>query len=118
MTMQQGQIFVGRQQELSALNSALDETLAGRGQVALLAGEAGIGKTSTARELTGVAVQRGAQVLWGWCHEQTGAPPYWPWLQLIRAKLETTDAGQLRQDMGPGAADIAQIVPELLGMDV
>ena len=52
-------------------------------------------------------------MLWGWCHEQTGTPPYWPWLQLIRAQLETTDAGKLRQDMGPWAADIAQILPEL-----
>ncbi|SVE35426.1 uncharacterized protein METZ01_LOCUS488280 [marine metagenome] len=32
---------------MSALTSSLDETLAGRGQVALLAGEAGIGKTDT-----------------------------------------------------------------------
>ena len=72
-----------------------------------------MGKTSNARELTNEAEQRGAQVLWGWCHEQTGTPLYWPWLQLIRAQLETTDAGKLRQDMGPGAADIAQILPEL-----
>ena len=34
-------------------------------------------------------------------------------MQLIRARVETTDAGQLRQDMGPEAADIAQFLPEL-----
>tara|TARA_B110000263_G_scaffold191993_1_gene169956 strand:- start:178 stop:906 length:729 start_codon:yes stop_codon:yes gene_type:complete len=98
---------------MSALVSVLDTTLAGRGQMVMLAGEPGMGKTSTARELTNEAEQRGAQVLWGWCHEQTGTPLYWPWLQLIRAQLEMTDAGKLRQDMGPGAADIAQILPEL-----
>jgi DNA-binding CsgD family transcriptional regulator/tetratricopeptide (TPR) repeat protein len=79
----------------------------------MLAGEPGIGKTRLAQELTRYAQDRGTQVLWGWCHEQAGAPPYWPWMQLIRAKVETTGAGQLRQDMGPGAADIAQFLPEL-----
>jgi len=52
-------------------------------------------------------------VLWGWCHEQTGVPPYCPWLQLLRSRLETTDAGKLGEDMSPGAADIAQVLPEL-----
>ena len=68
---------------MSALVSVLDTTLAGRSQMVMLAGEPGMGKTSTARELTNEAEQRGAQVLWGWCHEQTGTPPYWPWLQLV-----------------------------------
>ena len=79
----------------------------------MLAGEPGIGKTRLAQESAHYGQDCGAQVLWGWCHEQTGAPPYWPWMQLIRAMFETTDAEQLRQDMGPGAADIAQFLPEL-----
>ncbi len=105
--------LIGRQQELAVLTATLDDALAGRGQMVMLAGEPGIGKTRLAQELARHAQERGAQVLWGWCHEQAGAPPYWPWMQLIRAQVETTDAGQLGQDMGPGAADIAQILPEL-----
>ncbi|MCH7737298.1 MAG: AAA family ATPase [Chloroflexi bacterium] len=116
MASQPGHTFIGRQQELAVLATALDDALAGRGQMVMLAGEPGIGKTRLAQELAGHAQDRGAQVLWGWCHEQTGAPPYWPWMQLIRAQVETTDSGQLRQDMGPGAADIAQILPELTGI--
>jgi DNA-binding CsgD family transcriptional regulator/tetratricopeptide (TPR) repeat protein len=111
--MQQGQIFVGRQREMESLTSALNESLAGRGQMVMLAGEPRIGKTTVAHELADVAEQGGAQVLWGWCHEQTGAPPYWPWLQLLRAQLDTADTEKLGEDMGPGAADIAQIIPEL-----
>ena len=38
---------------------------------------------------------------------------HWPWLQCIRAYVETVDSGQLRQEMGPGAADICEILPEL-----
>ncbi len=113
MASQAGQIFIGRHQELDQLQAALDEALSGRGQVVMLAGEPGIGKTRIAQELAGVADRRGARVLWGWCYEREGAPPYWPWLQCIRAYIETADADQLSQDMGPGAADISEILPEL-----
>ena len=72
--------FVGRQREMTALTSALDDALSGRGRLMMLVGEPGIGRTRLARELAGLAEQRGARVLWGWCYEHRGAPPYWPWL--------------------------------------
>jgi len=43
-------IFVGRQRELQALRAHLDGAFAGVGSLVMLVGEAGIGKTSTARE--------------------------------------------------------------------
>ncbi len=72
--------FVGRQQELAELIAVLDDALAGRGRLVMLVGEPGIGKTRTARELSTLAEQRGAQVLWGLCYEGERAPPYWPCL--------------------------------------
>ena len=105
--------FIGRQQELAVLTAALDEALAGRGQLVMLAGEPGIGKTRTAQELAALADAKGAKVLVGWCYEHGGAPAYWPWLQCIRAYVETADPGKLHQEMGPGAADISEILPEL-----
>jgi predicted ATPase len=63
MGTQSSQTFVGRQQELGALISALDETLAGRGKLVMLAGEAGIGKTRIAQELAGYAQAKSVQVL-------------------------------------------------------
>ena len=75
-----GNVFVGRQRELAELRSALEESLAGRGQMAMLVGEPGIGKTRTAQELTSYAETQGARVLWGRCYEEEGAPPYWPWV--------------------------------------
>ena len=106
--------FIGRHQELATLTDALDDAVAGRGRLVMLAGEPGIGKTRITRELAGLAEQRGAKVLWGWCYEQSGAPPYWPWIQAIRSYAEKTDSGQLRQQMGAGATDISGILPELL----
>ena len=105
--------FVGRHREMTKLVSALDDATAGHGRLVMLAGEPGIGKTRTAQELAAIAEHRGAQVLWGHCHEGEGAPPYWPWVQLVRAYVREKDADQLRSEMGRGAADIAEIVSEV-----
>ena len=109
-----GGVFVGRQRELGELRAALEESLGGRGRLAMLVGEPGIGKTRTAQELADFAVTRGAHVLWGRCHEQPGMPPFWPWLQAIRSYVRHQQPDRLRSETGPGAADIAEIVPELL----
>jgi len=105
--------FIGRQQEMAVLADALDDALSGRGQMVMLAGEPGIGKTRLAQELASRAESLGAQVLWGWCYEHAGAPPYWPYVQPIRAYVESADAQQLSSQMGSGGAAIAEIVPEL-----
>ena len=105
--------FVGRRRELAELESALEDALSGRGRLVMLAGEPGIGKTRTVRELASYAESRGALVLWSWCYEEEGAPPYWSWVQLIRSQVRQQDSKQLRLEMGPGAADIAEIVHEV-----
>jgi AAA ATPase domain len=40
-----------------------------------------------------------------------GAPAFWPWVQVVRAYVQSTDPTEFGGDMGPGAADIAQVVP-------
>jgi ATP/maltotriose-dependent transcriptional regulator MalT len=107
--------FVGRQQEMGKLKGALEDALSGRGQLLMLVGEPGIGKTRTAQELAVHAETRGAQVLWGWCFEEEGAPPFWPWVQPIRAYVQERGSEQLQSEMGPGAADIAEVVSEVRG---
>jgi DNA-binding CsgD family transcriptional regulator len=105
--------FVGRQREMGDLKAALDETLAHRTQLVMLVGEAGIGKTRTARELAGVAEGRGLRVLWGRCQQDQGAPPYWPWTLVIRSYLQSQEPEELAAQMGAGAPDIAQVIPEV-----
>lgn len=106
-------VFVGRQREMASLHAALEEALAGRGQLVMLTGEPGIGKTRTAQELATHADGLGAQVLWGRCYETPGAPPFWPWVQIIRSYVRERQAEQVRAEMGGGAADIAEIVPDV-----
>ncbi len=106
-------IFVGRQRELSELTAALEDAIKGSGRLVMLAGEPGIGKTRTAQELAALAGELGAQVYWGWCYEEEGAPPYWPWVQPLRTCLQEKSPQELADLLGTGAADIAEIVPEV-----
>ena len=108
-----GGVIVGRQRETDELKAALEDSLSGRGHMAVLVGEPGIGKTRTAVELATYAGLRRAQVLWGRCYEEQGAPPYWPWIQAIRSYVLERGIEQVRSEMGTGAAHIAEIVPEV-----
>ncbi len=106
-------IFVGRQQEMAGLSAALDDAISGHGLMTVLAGEPGIGKTRIAQELASYADQQEAQVLWGWCYDGEGALPYWQWIQPLRSYVRTVPSSQLESEMGSGAADIANLLPEL-----
>ncbi|MGI8807693.1 MAG: ATP-binding protein [Acidimicrobiales bacterium] len=63
----------------------LHETKGGRGGVVLIEGEPGIGKTRLVEELAGIAREAGMAVVWSRCAETAGAPPFWPWIQVLRA---------------------------------
>lgn len=113
MSIIRANVFVGRERELDELVSALEDVIAGRGRLVLLSGEPGIGKSRLADELAGQARRRAARVLWGRCWESGGAPAYWPWMQSIRALVRDLDADTVRDLLATGAADVAQLVPEL-----
>src|SRR5271166_2323727 len=106
--------IVGRARELDVFRAAFDRMLAGRRQLVLISGEPGIGKTRCAEALADVAEDQGALVLWGRCREEAGAPPYWPWVQILRAYVDASSLDELQLNMGTAAKDIAALVPELL----
>lgn len=105
--------FVGRLRETGELGNALENVISDHGQLLMLVGEPGIGKTRTAQEMTARAENLGMLVLWGRCYEGEGAPPYWPWVQPLRSYIQSTDSNRLASTMGSGAADIADIVSDL-----
>ena len=80
---QDAEAFVGRSRELTVLAAALRQAATGDARLALVSGEPGIGKTELARAFARAAANDGALVLWGSAWEDGGAPPYWPWVQVL-----------------------------------
>ena len=104
----------GRDPEMAALSEAVQSGLGGRGRVLLLSGDAGIGKTTLAESVATPLRERGeALVYWGRCHQDEGAPAYWPWVQIFREYLEVHDSATVEADLGRQARTIKQIVPEV-----
>lgn len=103
-------LFVGRRAELQTLQQALQRAVAGQPGIVLLAGEPGIGKTRTAQQMIAVAAQQEVLALWGRCPEEPGAPPYWPWVQLMRRWAALQDDAELARVFAT-AAPLAALDP-------
>lgn len=105
--------FIGHREELGRLDQAFRAALAGHGHVILIAGEPGIGKTRLAHEFLRAAIARDAQVVIGRCHAGDGAPPYWPWIQVLRGYTQECNGQAMPIEMRPWAEIVSQIVPEM-----
>jgi len=108
-------LFVGRSIELAHLEACLDAAMAGRGQLALIAGEPGIGKTRLAGELAQRAADRGMDVAWGRCSEDAGAPALWPWIQVLRTCGAASDDGSATTLIHELTPELDGLLPELGG---
>ena len=86
--------LIGRESALAAASSVLDDARRGAGQFLMISGEAGIGKTAMLAVLVSQAGPA-PLVLRGFCWEGDGAPPYWPWSQVLQASgLPMADLGE------------------------
>jgi DNA-binding SARP family transcriptional activator/class 3 adenylate cyclase len=99
--------FVGREGELAQLDEALADAIAGEGRLVLVEGEAGMGKTALVEHFAARARAGGATVCFGRAWEDEGAPPFWPWVEVVRARLE-----QSGRPGDPTAVDLGQLLPE------
>jgi predicted ATPase/DNA-binding SARP family transcriptional activator len=71
-----------------ALPTVTSSSRARRPHFILLRGEAGIGKTRLAEEISLEAYTRGWAVAWSRSYEQEGTIPYHPWTELLRTLLK------------------------------
>jgi predicted ATPase len=99
--------FVGRARALSRLLHAVEEAAGGRARLVLVAGEAGIGKTTLVSE---AAARSGWAVGWGTCADAERAPAFWAWSTALRGLLDAT--GPVVTEDG---AELARLLPELSG---
>ncbi len=89
-TQQPPKLLVGRETEKQSLSEAYQEAKQGAGNIVLIRGEPGIGKSCLASAFTEEVKDESTLVVHGQCHETLGSPPFWPWLQILR-NLQLTD---------------------------
>jgi len=104
--------LVGRTDELAFLEERWREAARGARQVVLVAGDAGIGKTRMAAELSRRAHDEGALILYGRFDEEALAP-YQPVVEMVRAWSSGASLEPLRERLGVRAAELAILFPEL-----
>lgn len=100
---------MGRRSEESKLRSAAQGAVAGHGQIVLLAGEAGVGKTRLANHLkenSGLAALSASA-------NETATPPFSLFIDVFRKYLRADPEGF--HDVGPLKPYLAQLLPEIDG---
>ncbi len=116
--------FVGRDEEMGRLTRTLDQLVAGQGQVVLIVGEAGIGKTRTLAEMRSLA---GSRVTWlqGQCLSYGARSPFGPFVEMLRGwlgipegELDLAVRTRLRARLGADRTDQLPELGRLLGIRV
>jgi DNA-binding SARP family transcriptional activator/tetratricopeptide (TPR) repeat protein len=104
-------VFVGREAEMRTLSEAWKRACEGQREIVLLAGDPGIGKTRLAAEF---AVQAHADgiVLYAGCPQEP-VLPYQPIVEALRHYALTHSLGDELGNLGPGASELAQLIPEI-----
>ena len=105
--------LVGRDAEVRELRAALEAALGGSGQVVLLGGEPGIGKTRLATVLAQEAAARGVPVWWGRGWEDGSAPAFWPWNTALRRWIDHVGHDVVAAAAGSWAGELAHVFPVL-----
>src|SRR5207248_8200072 len=101
-------VTIGRAHERDALSQLIDRTRSGRGQVALVSGEAGIGKSRLVAEVKAKGAFEDFLLLQGSCFQMDSSYPYAPLLDMLRASaVPTADAPD------PIVLEFARLLPEL-----
>jgi predicted ATPase len=106
--------FVGRREELAALEAVLARPREGYGSVVLVAAEAGMGKSRLISELVGRAERNDVTVVVGECVPLAeGELPYAPIVVALRSLVSQWDATELEALLKPARHELAALMPEL-----
>jgi predicted ATPase/DNA-binding CsgD family transcriptional regulator len=106
-------VLVGRQEYVDALHALLQQSMQGHGQLALLMGEAGIGKSRLVAEVKRIAAGDGFWIVEGQCVEPDRVFPYAPLLEILHTLVADPAAATVIGRLGAAAATLARFFPEL-----
>jgi DNA-binding CsgD family transcriptional regulator/tetratricopeptide (TPR) repeat protein len=104
--------FVGRSAELATLRALVPHEAGERGRLALVAGEAGAGKSRLVRELAHEAAAKGVLVLYGAC-DAVVQTPFRPFAQALDQLARSSAPEVLRADLGSAGGELTRLVPDL-----
>ncbi len=105
--------FVGREQEVAEIAGLVDSALAGHGDLLVLEGEAGVGKTRLAYTALQRAADGGATVISATCQTLEQKFPFSPLADSIGRYLHSLPDSVLRELPHASLTELAQIVPSL-----
>ncbi|MCP2356935.1 DNA-binding SARP family transcriptional activator/tetratricopeptide (TPR) repeat protein [Nonomuraea thailandensis] len=101
--------FIGREAQLSALVTAAADAATDGAGIALVTGEAGLGKSTLLDHLGRRLERDGWLVAVGRCPEVDSAPPAWAWAEALRAVAATTSPGEFADDLAPLLTDTGPV---------
>jgi len=106
-------VLIGRTAELAAFHMLLEQAKSGSGHIALLSGEAGVGKSRLVAEVFTSAEREGFLLLQGNCFQADRAFPYAPFLDLLRAYFSDSSPLTRHRDLLPFAQELSQFLPDV-----
>ena len=109
-------LFVGRREELTVLEEALERAAGGAGAVVMIGAEAGMGKSRLIAELATLANAAGATTVIGECVPLgDGELPYAPVVGALRSLIQARGAEALPGLHGSAGDELVRLLPELSG---
>lgn len=110
-------ILIGRAAALRSLRDLLVPVRGGGGRIALITGEAGIGKSRLTAELRAAAQADGETapplIVQGSCFEPDRSLPYAPLVDLLHSFVSRSTREEARARFGPTAPDLVKLLPAL-----
>jgi predicted ATPase len=112
-------VLIGRGHDLATLRLLVERAKSGQGQVALVSGEAGIGKSRLVAEVRSYAACHGFLLVQGSCFPTDHVIPYAPLLDLLRSHisrhpiaLPAPEAQQVVQAFLPLLPDVGYVLSD------
>ena len=106
--------FVGRAEEREILARLLGHAHERTGRVALISGQAGVGKSRIAAEVAEEALRKGFVVLSGASFDREDAVPFGPFVNVLEgAMAQAPNPQTFRAALGHNAAELARLMPQL-----
>ena len=109
-------VLIGRRAELTTLRLLVDRARSGKGQIVLLSGEAGIGKSRLVAEAKTYATAHGFLLLQGQCFPTDLSYPYAPLLDLLLFVAASHLATAITSDLVPFVRELHHLLPDVVSL--